>query len=130
MTLQFMLIQCSLLVALVGVCAYLFLRVQREVRRIEMRFIRRDEALRTQLGEWAGEMETVRREMELMEPKADSTATVSRALGSGVRIQAIRMIKHGEGPESIAGALGLPRTEVDLLIKVHRLLAVQPEPVS
>jgi hypothetical protein len=126
MTLRFCLINCSLLAVMLSVCVWLFLKVKRDLRVIEMRYIRRDETLRAKLEELAGEVETVRREMELIEHRSDSIATVSRALGSGVRIQALRMIKLGEAPEIIAGALGVPRTEVDLLIKVQRLLASQP----
>jgi hypothetical protein len=38
------------------------------------------------------------------------------------RAQALRMHKRGESAEEIAHALGVPRQEVDLLLKVHRIL--------
>jgi hypothetical protein len=38
------------------------------------------------------------------------------------RSQALRMHRRGEGPEQIAAALELPRQEVDLLLKVHRIV--------
>jgi hypothetical protein len=31
------------------------------------------------------------------------------------------MRRRGESTETIAGALGIPRNEVDLLLKVHRM---------
>src|SRR5439155_18420303 len=37
------------------------------------------------------------------------------------RSQALRMHRHGEGAAQIAAALELPRQEVDLLLKVHRI---------
>jgi hypothetical protein len=37
------------------------------------------------------------------------------------RVQAARMAKRGERPEHIAAALGLPRNEVALLLKVQRM---------
>jgi hypothetical protein len=38
------------------------------------------------------------------------------------RSQAIRMHRRGEGAEKIAAELQLPRQEVDLLLKVHRIV--------
>jgi hypothetical protein len=122
---ELMIVHYSVLALTIFVCTYLFLTVKRDLRVIETRYLRRGESLRTQLRELTDELETVRREMETMEQKSDPSATVGRTLGSGVRIQALRMIKHGEGPEHIASALSLPRTEVELLVKVQRLLAEQ-----
>ena len=38
------------------------------------------------------------------------------------RSQALRMHRRGEAPEQIAASLELPRQEVDLLLKVHRIV--------
>jgi hypothetical protein len=38
------------------------------------------------------------------------------------RSHALRMHRRGEGAEQIASALELPRQEVDLLLKVHRIV--------
>ena len=38
------------------------------------------------------------------------------------RAQALRLHRRGERPEKIAAALELPRQEVDLLLKVHRIV--------
>jgi hypothetical protein len=38
------------------------------------------------------------------------------------RSHALRMHRRGEGAEQIAAALELPRQEVDLLLKVHRIV--------
>ena len=38
------------------------------------------------------------------------------------RSHALRMHRRGEGAEQIAAALELPRQEVDLLLKVHRII--------
>ena len=38
------------------------------------------------------------------------------------RSQALRMHRHGESAGQIATALSLPRQEVDLLLKVHRIV--------
>ena len=109
-----------------SVCLYLFLSVKRDLHVLEARYLRRGEDLRTRLNEIAEELKTVRQELEVMDQKQDPAAAVARTLGSGARIQALRMIKHGQGPEHISAALGLPRNEVELLIKVQRLIADQP----
>lgn len=125
------LIQYAVLVLTLGVCVYLFLSAKRDLRIVETRSIRHDERLRARLDEIACEVEALRKELEVMEQKSDPSATVARTLGSGTRIQALRMIKNGEGPEYIAATLGLPRTEVELLVKVQRMLSdPQPEPVT
>jgi hypothetical protein len=38
------------------------------------------------------------------------------------RSHALRMHRHGEGAEQIAASLDLPRQEVELLLKVHRIV--------
>lgn len=40
----------------------------------------------------------------------------------GRRSQALRMHRRGDPPEQIAAALEIPRQEVDLLLKVHRIV--------
>jgi hypothetical protein len=121
------LILFTCLVATAGLSVYLFISLKRDLTVVEARWMRNAEQLRTQVSEYAAELETLRGELEVMEQRSDPSATVARTLGSGTRIQALRMIKNGEGPEYIAATLGLPRTEVELLIKVQRLLA-DPQP--
>jgi len=40
----------------------------------------------------------------------------------GKRTQALRMHRHGEPPHKIAASLELPLQEVELLLKVHRIV--------
>ena len=59
--------------------------------------------------------------------RAPSAATPDPAvarpgLNLSKRSQAIRLHRRGESAEQIASALQLPRQEVDLLLKVHRLV--------
>lgn len=66
--------------------------------------------------------------MESMIHEAEARAAVlvppptSRSgMNMNKRLQAARMSKRGERPEQIAAALGLPASEVALLLKVQRL---------
>jgi hypothetical protein len=123
------LIHYAVLIMTLGLSVSLFLTVKRDLRVTETRHLRQAEQLRAKVEELAGELETLRKELEVMEQKSDPAASVARTLGSGTRIQALRMIKNGEASEYIAATLGLPRTEVELLIKVQRVLA-DPQPAT
>jgi hypothetical protein len=128
---QIVIVHYSVLALTVFVSAYLFTAVKRNLRGIETRNLRRGESLRAQLQVLSEELETVRKEMEIRDKRSDPSVALGRTLGSGVRIQALRMIKHGEGPERIAAALSIPRTEIELLAKVHKVVAgQQPQPTS
>ncbi len=131
MMIQLLFIQCLALAAILGAGAYLFVGAKRNARSIETRYLRRDDILRAQLKELTEQLETLGQRMELLERRADSSAATMRTLTSGSRIQALRMIKHGEGSDTISGALGLPRTDVELLIKIQRMQANQsPQPAG
>lgn len=51
----------------------------------------------------------------------------AQPLNLNKRGQILRMRRRGERPETIAGALALPRNEVELLLKVHDLSQEQVE---
>lgn len=56
-------------------------------------------------------------------PHAAAPSGVPRAgFNLSKRSQALRMHRRGEAPEQIASALDLPRQEVELLLKVHRIV--------
>jgi hypothetical protein len=62
------------------------------------------------------------RELE-REPVLQPVAAPARpGLNLSKRSQALRMHRRGDAPEQIAAALELPRQEVDLLLKVHRIV--------
>jgi len=52
---------------------------------------------------------------------ADVACLTGQPLNLTRRDQALRMQRRGESPALIAGALRLPRNEVDLLLKVQKL---------
>ncbi|HEX3746449.1 MAG TPA: hypothetical protein VHW09_21075 [Bryobacteraceae bacterium] len=55
-------------------------------------------------------------------PAGMSPALPRPALNLSRRSQALRMHRKGDAPDRIAAALGVPLQEVDLLIKVHRIV--------
>lgn len=66
-----------------------------------------------------------RLEQELEEERmaaCERPRTPQASMNLSKRSQALRMHRLGEPPEKIAQVLGLSRTEVDLLLKVHRMV--------
>ncbi len=55
-------------------------------------------------------------------PVALSPALPRSGLNLSKRSHALRLSRRGEGAEQIAASLDLPRQEVDLLLKVHRIV--------
>ncbi len=124
-----MIAQYSLLALTVALCLFLFVSMKNEIRRMEARYLRNNESVRAEVRSLAEELADVRKELELIDRQRDPV-TIGRTLGSGTRVQALRMIKHGEGPEHIAAALSLPRSDVEMLMKVQKLMVDQPAEVT
>ena len=59
---------------------------------------------------------------ELQTQPAGSPSAFRPALNLSKRSQALRMHRRGETAEQIAAALDIPPQEVELLIKVHRIV--------
>lgn len=107
-----------------ALCLYLFFTVKREISTLTLRHRKREQELRSELAAF----ETSVKE-QLPDHREEDRAMPGFALftfRSGMnltrRTQAMRMLRRGEGVETIAAALGLPRKEVELLVKVQRIL--------
>lgn len=62
------------------------------------------------------------REMQQHPPATVLPAIPKPGLNLIKRSQALRMHRHGDPPEHIAAALEVPLQEIDLLLKVHRIV--------
>jgi len=71
----------------------------------------------------AREIADLRKDMETTLPQ--SLPVAANSITTNKRSQALKMVRMGDGPEHIAAVLSLPRKEVELLIKVQRML-VEP----
>jgi hypothetical protein len=74
-------------------------------------------SLRSSLAGLSAQLDDLRRT-----PAVQTPTPPRPAFNLSKRSQALRMHRHGEGPDQIASALELPKQEVDLLLKVHRLV--------
>ena len=75
-------------------------------------------SLRLELTGLSAQFQDVRREAVPAAPPA----LPRPGLNLSKRSQALRMHRRGEAPAEIASALGIPLQEVDLLLKVHRIV--------
>ena len=76
------------------------------------------EGLKSRLAQVVDTLEN----MKAQEARVERPSTMpAQALNLNKRGQVLRMRRRGESTETIAGALGIPRNEVDLLLKVHRM---------
>ena len=111
-----------------GFCLYLFLTLKCEMRALEKRGRAREStlegavaAVRATLEEARGELRNLQEQAGMLVPPAPAKS----GLNLNKRGQVLQMYRRGQAPEQIARSLGLPLTEIDLLIKVHRIVLEQ-----
>lgn len=95
-----------------GAVLLLFFSLKRELSRAGNRQVKIEEALET----------IDRRHRELAEKPEPPVETPRSGLSPGKRSQALEMHRRGQTPAEIAALLGVPRNEVELLVKVQRIL--------
>jgi hypothetical protein len=76
------------------------------------------ESLRQEWNGLAAQLQEIRREAA----SATAPALPRPGLNLSKRSQALHMHRRGAAPVEIASALGVPLQEVDLLLKVHRIV--------
>lgn len=96
------------------VLVLVFLALKRELHELRARVTRLDFTLRLDA------MNERLREAEERASSAGVPLPVRRSVNLSKRGQVIRLSRRGEPIETIAATLGLPRREVELLLKVHQ----------
>jgi hypothetical protein len=125
------LIFCVLLVAGLGLCLYLFVTLKAEIRGVFRRCVEQRQQvqdLENALGNArlaVQSLETDLREMERETGMLVAPAPVRSGLNLSKRTHVLRMHRAGQESPAIAAALAVPRSEVELLIKVHRIAVEQ-----
>ncbi|HUE24438.1 MAG TPA: hypothetical protein VMQ86_22335 [Bryobacteraceae bacterium] len=123
---------CYVLLAVgLGLCLYLFVTLKMEIRGLLRRCLdgrQQVQALETALGDArlaAQSLETDLREVERQTGMLVAPAPARSGLNLSKRTHVLRMHRAGQDSAGIAAALALPRSEVELLIKVHRIVVDQ-----
>jgi hypothetical protein len=99
------------------VCLLVFLALKRELHELRSRVTRLDFSLRLDA------MNTRLKDAEERAITPGAPAPARRSVNLSKRSQVIRLSRRGEPVETIATTLGLPRREVELLLKVHQVSA-------
>jgi len=108
------------LVLVLSLC--LFLQVKFEMRRQAKKWAEERTALQVANLALRGALDDLRREPEPAAAPAVSATPRVAALNLTRRSQVLRLYHRGEMPEQIAAALGVPLNEVDLLLKVNKMV--------
>jgi len=127
---------CMFLSAVLGACLYLFFSAKVDLRRIEARLGEhklvterktaeselRFNLLETKILETANKVQLIDQAFE-----QSKGPVLQNSLGPtrGKRTAIIRLAQRGEAAEKIAASVGMPKNEVDLLLKVHRAIATR-----
>jgi hypothetical protein len=117
-----------LLGAGLGLCLYLFLTLKLEIRALQKEAIGREKALAESITAVRSALDGARAEIQEMREQTGmlvAPAPTKSGLNLSKRGQALQMARRGQSSEQIAASLGLPLTEVELLIKVHQIVLDQ-----
>ncbi|MGE5567846.1 MAG: hypothetical protein ACM3S5_02310 [Rhodospirillales bacterium] len=111
----------TLLAVSLGLCLHLFVTLKREIqagRRKQAALEAALDRMNSGIGEVSAKLaETEERTMMLVAPPPPRAG-----MNLGTRSQALRMWRRGNTPQQIAAALGIPEKEVELLVKVQRIV--------
>src|SRR6202142_3660317 len=99
------------------VCLLVFLALKRELHALRSRVTKLDFTLRLDA------MNTRLHEAEQRASTPGVPIPARRSVNLSKRGQVVRLSRRGEPAETIATTLGLPRREVELLLKVHQVSA-------
>jgi hypothetical protein len=118
-----------LLTAGIAACGFIFVSLKSEIQALNQRLNQRlkqhqeqFEALQTNLTAEFADTKTRLRESEERAGVLVPPSPPRSGLNLSKRSQALRMSRIGEKPENIAAALSLPRREVELLLKVQKII--------
>lgn len=111
----------ALAIGLCG-CLALFITAKREMQVFRRAAGDANKAIDVSVGKLSGEIESIREAVRKLE-EAPVIVPAGPGLNLNRRAQALRMHRRGETVNSIAPALGTPRNEIELLIKVQQLMS-------
>ncbi len=128
MPISLVILQLLLIIAALGVGGYLFISLKQDLARVEHR--RKADSLEAsaRIAVLESEIRELKKDLESLPSPSPPAPGVGINLNK--RTQALRMSRLGEEPEHIAAALQIPRREVDLLVKVQRLLVTSAATVD
>lgn len=111
-------------VAVLAVIAFLqfglYITLRREVEEMKKADEAKLKVRRETKDSLRSEMLRISEELVAMRPPTAAAVTVGQSMNLSRRNQVLRMHLRGDSPSRIADALKISKSEVDLLLKVHR----------
>jgi hypothetical protein len=110
----------------------ILLGVNQRVAQLRARAGKQDKTLHTETARLAAEIAELKGQILELEQTSTSIASSTPASGPAtatgnsvnntLRSKVLKMHRLGQSPDRIAGALRVPKGEVDLLVKVHKIV--------
>jgi hypothetical protein len=115
----------ALMCAGMVVCLFVFLSLKREIQEVKAKARRGQESWERASGELSRSLEEVVERLREAEERAGllvAPAPPRSGLNLAKRTQAMRMYRQGRDPRAVAATLELPRADVELLMKVQKMV--------
>ncbi len=130
------LLVCLLLSCVLSLCVWLFVLAKGDLRRVENQCKSRFSLVETKLEEselrfnvLESQIGEVGRQLKQIDDAVQqplhSVIPSANGPSHGKRTAIIRLAQRGERADHIANAVGMPTSEVDLLLKVHRAVSAR-----
>lgn len=106
----------------------ILLGVNQRVGQLRVRAGKQEKTLQTETARLAAEIAELKGQILELEQTSTSIASSVPASATGnsvnntLRSKVLKMHRLGQSPDRIAGALRVPKGEVDLLVKVHKIV--------
>jgi hypothetical protein len=109
----------------------ILLGLNQRVRELRARAVKQDKTLETETARLSAEIAELKGKIVELEQTDDSrssvavaasTAATGNSVNNTLRSKVLKMHRLGQSPDRIAGALRVPKGEVDLLVKVHKIV--------
>jgi uncharacterized protein YlxW (UPF0749 family) len=120
---------CAAVAAALLACVYLFFTLKRAMDAWRRESVRERDRLAEELRALQARLSELEAEVAAA-AAAKGSLQPPRSINITKRTQALRMVRRGETPERIAAALAMSRREVQLLLKVQKLIAEAPPKVT
>ncbi|HTW66622.1 MAG TPA: hypothetical protein VME17_18500 [Bryobacteraceae bacterium] len=123
--LPFLTVAANLILVLGILCT-----LSQRVRQLRAGAAKQDAALKSEAARLSAELAELKTHLtaklqEIEEPDQSllpAAAASANGVNNTLRSKVLKMHRLGQSPERIAGSLRLPQGEVDLLVKVHRIV--------
>ena len=123
-------LQLAPLVILIGgivVCGCIFVSLKREIHALFQRLQEQHREIQNLEQRTGAQLDDVRTGLREADERSGVLVPPSpprSGLNLNKRSQVLRMSRHGENESNIAAALSLPRKEVELLLKVQKIVLI------